>query len=59
MKLNEFVKMFKKCNLLNEQTTPKCFGKARHNKTFEEAVNLIYAYAAKHNLADASFPTGI
>ncbi len=55
MKLNEFVKMFKNCSLLKEQDeSVKCYGKLGHNKSFEEMITLIQAYAAEKNLTNQS-----
>lgn len=60
MKLQDFVKMTKNFSLIKESAdteSQKCFGKARHNKTFDEAISLLMSFLEKNNLSDYSFDT--
>lgn len=55
MKLNEFVNMVKSCSLLKEESqTVKCYGQLGHDKSFEELISLIQAYAGENNLGTES-----
>lgn len=55
MKLQNFVKMSNSFSLTKEQNQgTKCFGKAGHDKTFEEAMEMLFDYAAAKNIGTES-----